>query len=229
MNTPDLYKLLSWLSPSFPVGAYTYSHGLEYAAEAGLVSNETELLGWLEVVLRHGTGRVDAMLFRAAYEAPEDELPDVIELASAMKGTRELSNESHSQGRAFLRTVESAWGCSGPGHWLAAANQTESTIPYSVAVALACRSQLISVEDSLMAYLHSFAYNVVSAAVRLIPIGQTSGQTVLAHMADVVAEVVYDVLRLPLNELVSDLGSSTPMLDWVSMQHENQHTRLFRS
>lgn len=225
MNSPDLYRLLSWISPSFPVGAYTYSHGLEYAAEAGLVSNETDLQEWLEGVLRYGTGRVDGMLFYAAYQATEEDLPDVIEFASAMRGTRELATESHSQGRAFLKTIESAWGCSLPGQWLAAADQTEATTPYAVAVALTCRSQAIPVEVGLTAYLQAFASNVVSAAVRLVPVGQTSGQTVLAHMANVVGEVVDDVLRSPL----SDIGSSTPMLDWVSIQHENQYTRLFRS
>lgn len=225
MNSSDVYRLLSWLSPSFPIGAYTYSHGLEYAVEAGLVSNETELLKWLKALLRHGTGRVDGMLFRAAYEANDADLPELIELAAAMRGTSEMSNESHSQGRAFLRTMESGWGCSLPANWLVRTNNTDYAVPYSIAVALVCRSQHIDMENTLTAYLQAFASNIVSAALRLLPIGQTSGQAILANMVAVIGEVVDEVMRSPF----SDLGSSTPMLDWVSMQHENQYTRLFRS
>ena len=221
MNNPELYRLISWLSPSFPIGAYMFSHGLEYAAEAGLVSNRTELQDWIETVLRFGTGRVDAMLIRAAYEATEEELQDIIELASAMKGTSELSKESLSQGQAFKRTVESAWHCD-----LSGIRQGESLQgPYSVSVALACKGSNIPLTDVLTAYLHAFASNLVSAAMRLIPIGQTDGQMTVASMANVVADVVDDAIRSPL----TDIGSSTSMVDWTSMQHESQHTRLFRS
>jgi urease accessory protein len=221
MNSPELYRLISWLSPSFPVGAYTFSHGLEYAADAGLVSSSTELQDWIETVLRYGTGRVDAMLIRAAYDASEEELQDIIELASAMKGTSELSKESRSQGQAFAKTVASAWHCDLSG--LIQGEGIEA--PYSVAVALACKGSNIPVASVLTAYLHAFVSNLVSAAMRLIPIGQTDGQKIIAGMADVVAEVVDDAMRSPM----TDIGSSTPMVDWASMQHESQHTRLFRS
>ena len=224
-----MYRLLSWLSPSFPVGAFSYSHGLEYAVEAGLVTNVDELEEWLEAILRYGTGRVDSMHFRAAYQATEDDLPNVIELSSAMIGTNELSKEGHSQGRAFIRTVELAWGCGLPGEWLTTADRTESSITYPVAVALTCRRQSIPIRCALTAYLQAFVSNLVSAAVRLIPIGQTGGQAVVSHMAAVVGEVVDEVLQFCTGGLAGDLGSSTPMLDWVSMQHENQYTRLFRS
>lgn len=221
MNSPELYKLISWLSPSFPVGAYTFSHGLEYAAEAGLVSSPAELQDWIEAVLRFGTGRVDAMLIRAAYEASEEELQDIIELAFAMKGTSELSKESCSQGQAFAKTVASAWLCD-----LSGLVQGESLqAPYSVSVAVACKGSNIPLTDVLTAYLHAFASNLVSAAMRLVPLGQTDGQIIVAAMANVVAEVVDDAMRSPL----TDIGSSTPMVDWTSMQHESQHTRLFRS
>ena len=209
------------MSPSFPVGAYTFSHGLEYAAEAGLVSSPAELQDWIEAVLRFGTGRVDAMLIRAAYEASEEELQDIIELAFAMKGTSELSKESCSQGQAFAKTVASAWLCD-----LSGLVQGESLqAPYSVSVAVACKGSNIPLTDVLTAYLYAFASNLVSAAMRLVPLGQTDGQIIVAAMANVVAEVVDDAMRSPL----TDIGSSTPMVDWTSMQHESQHTRLFRS
>lgn len=209
------------MSPSFPVGAYTFSHGLEYAAEAGLVSSPAELQDWIEAVLRFGTGRVDAMLIRAAYEASEEELQDIIELAFAMKGTSELSKGSCSQGQAFAKTVASAWLCD-----LSGLGQGESLqAPYSVSVAVACKGSNTPLTDVLTAYLHAFASNLVSAAMRLVPLGQTDGQIIVAAMANVVAEVVDDAMRSPL----TDIGSSTPMVDWTSMQHESQHTRLFRS
>lgn len=210
---------MSWLSPAFPVGAYSYSHGLEYAIEMGLVSDRATLEDWIAGILRHGTGRVDAMLFKAAYECAYGDLNTVAELAFAMRGTSELAQESHSQGRAFLRAVDAAWGTGLP--------ESESTtaVSYVVSVATTCKTHCIPLDMAMIAYLQAFASNLVSAGVRLIPIGQTDGQITIANLEGVISEVVEAAMQSSLD----DLGSSTPMVDWASMKHENQYTRLFRS
>ncbi len=220
MNLRQLFRLLSWLSPSFPVGSYTYSHGLEFAVEARLVHDRTTLEEWVEGILRFGTGRMDALIFSTAYGAALWRLKDLAELATALRGTREFSQESLQQGRAFATVLEASWPVSADY-----TNSMPAPLPYPMAVALACRQHEIPLPCALAAYLHAFASNLVSAGIRLIPIGHTDGQIALARMETPVDEVVTEALRTP----EEDWGVATPILDWASMQHESQHTRLFRS
>ena len=218
MDLVSLYRLMSWLSPSFPIGGYTYSHGLEYAVDAVLVHDGASLEHWVEEILRHGTGRVDAIMFAAGYRARVCELAELVQLASAMRGTSELGRESMQQGRAFVAALEKSWTAD-----LSAYATTQ--LPYSIAVAFTCRANCIPLDMGLAAYLHAYVSGIVSAGVRLIPVGQSEGQRILANLGNAVEEVVEEALHTPM----SDIGTPTPMLDWVSMQHENQHTRLFRS
>lgn len=108
-----LYRVLSWLSPSFPVGGYSYSHGIETAVELGLVTDAQNLADWIDTILRYGAGRIDAGLFRFAWEAVIDEDEEafarIAERADALMGTSELALESRNQGLAFISTVRAAW------------------------------------------------------------------------------------------------------------------------
>jgi urease accessory protein len=212
-NARDLYTLMSWLSPAFPVGSFSYSHGIEYAVSAGLVRDRQSLLDWIASVLLHGFGMVDATLFRAAYAASGERLKEVAALAAAMRGTSELARESSAQGQAFASTVRAAWSVDSP-----------DGAAYCVAVASACAGRGVPVDAALTAYLHAFASNLVSAGVRLVPLGQTDGQRVIAALQDVVMRVVEES-----SDDLSDIGSATPVVDWTSMMHETQYTRLFRS
>ncbi len=225
MRERDLYRLTSWLSPSFPVGAYAYSHGLEYAVEAGLVSDAAGLEHWLRDILLHGSCQVDAVLFRNAWQAARDRdgrrLRELEEIATAFRGTRELALESGAQGEAFLNAVKQAWITGTP------ARPAGDDVPaaYCVAVGCVCGADGIPLEPALQTYIQAFAANLVSAGVRLIPLGQSDGQRVLARLEPVVLEAA----RRSRTTALEDMGTTTPMVDWTSMKHETQHTRLFRS
>ena len=217
-----LYRLMSWLSPSYPVGAYTYSHGLEHAVEEKAVHDEESLTAWVSTVLLQGTGRIDGVLFREAWEATgTSDLPrlaEVAETGDAFQATAEFALESRSQGDAFLRATRAAWPAP-------ALDRIADGAVYPIAVAVACAAHAIPLEPALHAYFHGFSANLVSAGVRLVPLGQTAGQKSLAALAAPVSEAVAHALSSPYE----DLGSAAPLLDLASMHHETQYTRLFRS
>ena len=167
MESAALYRLMAWLSPAYPTGGFSYSHGLEYAVEAGLVSSRSELVDWVGHIVTEGAGRVDAMLFRAAYEAADDPatLDDVADLAAAFRGTAETALESSQQGAAFLATTRLAWP--DPRLDAFALRRGRDPVALPVAVALACAGR-VPLGSALLAYLEVFAANLVSAGVRLI-------------------------------------------------------------
>jgi urease accessory protein len=220
-----LLRLLTWLSPSFPVGGFSYSHGLELAVEAGLVRDRRHLADWLGTVLSHGAGRVDATLLASAWRATcADDgvaLAAATEWAAAMRGTAETALESAAQGRAFLDTVRQVW----PDPWLEKRAEMLALGGYAVAVGVAAARAGVPLEPTLVGYLHAFAANLVSAAVRLVPLGQTDGQRALAALEPVILAAAAAAIERPLAEI----GSATPMVEWASMRHETQYTRLFRS
>ena len=211
-TTTELLRLQAWLSPAFPVGAFSYSHGLEYAVEQALVTDWMTLADWLEADLKHGTGWCDAVLFALAHRDPSAELLD---LAHALPATAELALETEMQGEAFLTAAQAAWPAELP----------LQRAPYPFAVAVVCRAYDIPLDLCLPAYLHAFTANLVSAGVRLIPLGQTDGLRAVAALEPVVEKVAGAAAEATL----ADLGSAAVMLDWASANHETQYTRLFRS
>lgn len=229
MPTDALYRLMTWLSPAFPVGAFTYSHGLEWAVEEGALRDGASLRTWVEGVLRFGAGRTDADLFRevhAAVTAGDGPRFDrAAELADVLRGTEEMALESVNQGTAFLRTLGAAWPHPDLAAWRARLAALDRPPAYAVAVALACAVHAVPVRDGLTAYLHALSANLVSAAVRLVPLGQTDGQVAQAALAAVVADCAEAALARPLE----DIGGAAPRIDLCSMFHETQYTRLFRS
>lgn len=224
-----LYRLLAWLSPGYPIGAFSYSHGLETAIEAGLVTDLASLKAWLQDIIEEGAGRNDGLFLRAAYQASvhQDDaaLAETAELASAFQPSSELAFETETQGRAFLDTTAATW----PTATLERLRQVQQVrpAPLPVVIGVAAASHGVPLEATLLGYLHAFAANLASAAVRLIPLGQTDGQRAIAHLEPVVAETVAHVLAFenPLDHL----ASNTVVNDWCSMRHETQYTRLFRS
>ncbi len=225
IRSSDLYRLMSWLSPAFPVGSFAYSHGLEYAVEAEQVLDGAGLKEWIRGILVHGSCQVDAVLFRNAWHAARDgdraRLREVAEIAAASRGTRELALESGAQGEAFVSAVAKAWDAAG----LAPLTEPSCPASYCVAVGWACGAHGIPLEPALQTYIQAFAANLVSAGMRLIPLGQSDGQTVLVRLEPVVLEAAHRSLTTS----PEDMGTMTPMVDWSSMKHETQHTRLFRS
>ena len=225
---PDpLYRLLAWLSPAYPIGAFSYSHGIETAVEEGFVKDRGSLVAWLQSVLLHGTGAVDGALFAAAWRAAAAEdwpaFDLIAERAAAWRGTSETALESRQPGGSFLSITRTAW----PHAALDAAHERlagELALP--VAVALAAAAHGIALEAALKAYLHAFAANLISAAVRTVPLGQSDGQIALAALEATVQRAAEEALAVAS---LDEVGTATPLLDWCSIRHETQYTRLFRS
>lgn len=223
-----LYQLLAWNSPAYPTGAFSYSHGLEWAVEEGTVTNVGQLTDFVEAVLRRGGGWVDAIFFVHAWRAArlsDSVLDEVAELAAAFRGTAETALESHQQGAAFLQITRQAWPS--PVLERFAQRQVEARRPvaHCVVVGVTCAVHDIALQPSLGAYLQALAASLVSAGVRLIPLGQTHGQLVIAGLLTVIA----DVARRALETDLDDLGTAAPGLERCSALHETQYTRLFRS
>jgi urease accessory protein len=223
-----LTRLLAWLSPSFPVGAFSYSHGLEWAIEDGTVTTAADLEAWLGDVLRCGAGRNDAILFVHAYRAAATRdaamLRGVAELGAAFQPSKERRLETCAQGAAFLAAVNASW----PNPRLSALTEVlkpEPAVPYPVAVAIAAAAHDVPLQPALVACLNAFAANIVSAGVRAIPIGQTDGQRIVAALSTLIEEIAASSLHASLD----DLGGAAFRADIASMKHETQYTRLFRS
>jgi urease accessory protein len=211
-----LLNLLAWLSPAFPTGAFAYSHGLEWAVEAGDIKDGDSLLHWLTDVLAHGSGRSDTILLRHAHRAAADPvaLREIVALATACAPARERRDEALNQGRAFQLAV---------APWTTIALPDDA--PYSVAVGAAAGERGIPEDDTAVAYLQAFATNLISAAVRLVPLGQTAGLHVLAALEPVILATADETKRATLD----DVGGCAFRSDLAAMRHEIQYTRLFRS
>jgi urease accessory protein len=287
VDARKLMRLQSWLSPAFPIGAYSYSHGLERAVETEVVRDRATLVDWLDADLRHGSGRSDGIFLAESWRAVAAPRPDgvgenhapaglgmqlgprpiapatipraaapnasggfaprdpaaaregtaaiisaderhilaIAGLAAAMRSTSELALESGQQGIAFLGAVRKAWphpALERIAGELRAAGITP-VLPVSAGIASAVHG--IALEMALPLYLHAGVANLINAAVRLIPLGQSDGQSALAAMEAAVAETAEQALAAG----ISDIGSAAFMIDIASMQHETQYTRLFRS
>lgn len=225
---PDpLYRLLAWLSPAYPIGAFSYSHGVETAVEEGFVKDRASLVAWLETVLTGGTGCVDGALFAAAWRAAEAKdwaaFDAIAERAAAWRGTSEMALESRQQGGSFLSITRNAWK---HPELDATHERLKGEIALPVAVALAAAVHGIALEAALGGYLHAFTANLISAAVRTVPLGQSDGQLALAALEPAVRRTV--LAALAVTDL-DEVGTATPLLDWCSLRHETQYTRLFRS
>jgi urease accessory protein len=219
---------MTWMSPAFPVGAFAYSHGLEAAVEAGDLADAESAHDWIGYLVEHGSGCNDALFLAAAYRAagagagaePGTPLAELAELAAATAPSAERSLETLAQGTAFVRICRDAWGADHPA--LAALS---GDVAYPVAVGAIAAVHGVPLAATLEAYLHGFAANLVSAAVRLIPLGQTDGQRILARLAPAVARLAAWAETATLD----DLGGSAVRADMASMRHETMYSRLFRS
>jgi urease accessory protein len=226
LTTAALYRLMAWMSPAYPIGAFSYSAGLEWAVEVGDIADAKTLREWLAVMIGEGAGFADAVLFSHAHDAiaanDDAALRSVAELAAALVSSRERLLETTAQGRAFVDTTQAAW----PTPALARLEAVWSgPIALPVAAGAACAGHGIARETAVRAFLQALTANWISAGVRLIPLGQTDGQRVLAALEDAVAATAARALTTPLDEL----GTCAFRADVAGMKHETQYTRLFRS
>lgn len=210
-----LLRLLTWFSPAFPVGAFGFSHGLETAIREGAVTDAERLSAWISGLIEHGGGWSDAVLFKAAWAAADPPaLADLVELSQAMAPSLERRRETLGQGEAFLIAAR-AWGHA----------PLKGAVAFPVAAGAVCGVAGIPVETALVAWLHGFAANLVSVAVRAIPIGQTDGVATIAELEPVILATAERAARSTLD----DLGQSAILSDIAAMRHETLGVRLFIS
>jgi len=225
-NSRALYRLMAWLSPAFPIGAFSYSGGLEWAVEAGDVADARTLQGWLTVVATEGGGFCDAVIFTHAHRAvatgADVLLRETAELAAALSPSKERHLETTSQGRAFVEAARAGWPCAALDRLAAV---WDGPVAYPVAVAVTAAGHDVALGPALHAFLHAATANLISAGVRLIPLGQTDGQRVLAALEPAIDATAARAMATPLDQI----GSASFRADIASMRHETQYTRLFRS
>ena len=230
MSDSALYRLMSWLSPTFPVGAYTHSSGLEWATAEGLVTRLAELVGWIDDVLAIGSGRSDAVFFvhayRASVEGNQARLLEIAELAAALHPSCERRYETIAQGAAFRRIALATAPCAALNM---VAEIPDDGLCYPIAVALLAQGHGVGLSPALTAYLHALVSNLVSAAQRLIPLGQTDGQKAIAALEPMVNRLVDSAIARSDDDPFEALGTATLMVDFASLAHETQYTRLFRT
>lgn len=222
----EALRLMAWLSPGYPVGAYAYSHGLEWAVEAGDVRDEASLTAWLRDVCERGALRNDLILaahaYAAALSADGAALVAVNDLALALAPSRELHLETSQQGRSFLDATRGAWPCDALD---ALAEHLPGPVAYPVAVGLAAGAHGMKPGPVLAAYGLAFLQNLVSAALRAAPVGQAAGTRVVAALAPRLAGLAEAAAAADLDAL----GAATFRLDLGSFRHETQYSRIFRS
>jgi urease accessory protein len=212
IEAPQLLLLLTWMSPAFPTGAFAYSHGLEWAIDAGVVRDGDGLTRWISDLLSRGSGWNDAVLFSRCWE---DDHASLNTLALALATSRERHLETTQLGRAF-RIAAGVF---------AAPVLADEEIAYPVAAGSACAAMGIDKRHALLAYLQGFAATMTSVAVRLVPIGQTAGLEVLRDLGPVIAGTATRAATASLDAL----GAITLLADIAAMHHETQRSRVFRT
>jgi urease accessory protein len=221
-----LYRLMMWLSPAYPVGAFSYSSGIEWAVEAGDIKDAETLRRWLEAMLTEGMGSSDGIFFchthRAVSCGDDAALVEIAELAAAFVPTRERYQETTTLGRAFIEITRAAWPCP---ELTRLQELWPGPLAYPVAVGAACAGHDVPLAPALQAFLTAVVSNWISAGIRLIPLGHTDGQRLLGALEPAVAATARCALAAPLD----DVSSATFRADIASARHEAQYTRLFRS
>jgi urease accessory protein len=229
LGTAALYRMFAWLSPSFPIGAFSYSHGLEAAVQSGGVRDRVTLQGWVGAVLAHGVGRMDADTFRDAHRAASARNLEALTAANrrglAFRATSEMALETTAQGEAFLSACCAAWPEPFLDGWAEVLREDDEVASLPAAVGAAAARAAASLEIALTGYLLAMGANLVSAGLRLGIVGQTDGQRIIAALEPVIGKAV----ACGMTRDLACFGAATIAVDLASMAHETQYSRLFRS
>lgn len=214
-DTPDvILTLAQWFSPAFPIGAFSFSHGLESLVETGEIRSAEDVESWLNSVLSYGAGRNDVILMAASFRASsQDEIKEIDALARALSPSKERLLETEVQGEAFIRTINEVWGSDLPA------------LCYPVAIGASARTCGMPLRETACMYLHALTSSLVSAAIRVVPLGQTEGQSIVRRLALLCDELGTGYI----DESLEAIGSSSFIGDIASMTHEDQYSRMFRS
>lgn len=219
LQTTGLIRLMTWMSPAFPVGAFAFSGGLERAIHDGLVKDRLSLSGWISSLLAHGAIWNDAVFLAQAYRCHDDpaRLAEISALAEALAGSAERHAETMGLGEAFVAAA-SAW----PHPVL---DHLGPLAPYPVAIGAVAASQQVPIEPTLAAFLNAVVSQLVSVAIRCGIIGQKHGVGIIAELEPLVVRIA----STAASSLIDDLGSATIVAEISSLKHETQYSRLFRS
>ncbi|MDH1702086.1 urease accessory protein UreF [Comamonas terrigena] len=226
---PSSFLQLMWLaSPALPIGGFSYSEGLESAIQAGLVTNESEAAHWLVQQLHLTQSRGDmAVIAQAAAAWHSDDRERIAALNQWVRTTRETSElrlQTEQMGRSlvdWLRNRHAGDAALQPAiAWLGTQDAS-----YPIAFSFAAHCTGATGRDALLAYAFGWAENMVQAAIKAVPLGQSAGQRILAQLTQDIPPAVDHALALP------DHGRQafSPMLAILSAQHEHLYSRLFRS
>ncbi|MEQ9693085.1 urease accessory protein UreF [Shimia sp. SDUM112013] len=207
----EILTLTQWFSPAYPVGAFAYSHGLEWAVESDQVTDAASCKAWVTDVLRDGAARNDVILMAEAYRADNPQAVDAI--VRALASSKERLMETRLQGEAFCAATSAIWA------------RDLSGLTYPVAMGHAARLENLSLELTAQMYLQAFMSNLIAAAMRLVPLGQTEGQQVIRDLTPLCAEIASKAI----GQRLDDLGSAAFLADIAAMKHETQYSRIFRT
>ena len=212
-NTKDLKESLqilqTWFSPLFPVGSFSYSHGLEAMIDDNLIKSKEDILEYLKCILKYGSGKNDIILIKYAYQGEE-----INDLALSLCPTKERKIESIEMGNAFRKVLEDSWNY-----------KIQENTAYPVSVGKAAKYFKIPLNLTIISYLQSFAFNLINVCIKHIPIGQKVGQDCIIQTYDLIRELEKDSENLNLE----DLGGICFNSDIYSIKHENLKTRVYKT
>lgn len=221
LGGPAFLRLLSWVSPAFPTGSYAYSHGLEWAVEQGHIHNVSTLVAWVRALLRHGSLNNDLIILCAAWRTGADtlQLAEIAQFACACASSRERYEETVYQGEAFLKAA---------AVWPVVPDKKELGLtrwPLPVVQGMVFYRGGVGCQQALLAGGYAAIAALVSAAVRLVPLGQTDGLRALESLEPALLEAI----KIAQTQTLDDVGSACFAADLAAMHHETQETRLFRT
>ena len=210
---PKTHKVMAWLSPSFPLGAFAYSHGLEFEISEGNVSTSEELYEWLKDILRFGSVWNDLVLFCNSYKTDVNSLNELSDIAKAFAQSKERYYETIEMGNAFSKIISSIEGVYLKG------------MPLPIIMGYIAKIENVSLSYILPLYAHSFISNLISVSIRLLPLGQTDAQKLLFSLFP----IIDDVSKEALKSNIGDMRNKCVLADLASMKHETLKVRLFKS
>ena len=210
---PKTHKVMAWLSPSFPLGAFAYSHGLEFEISEGNVSTSEELYEWLKDILRFGSVWNDLVLFCNSYKTDVNSLNELSDIAKAFAQSKERYYETIEMGNAFSKIISSIEGVYLKG------------MPLPIIMGYIAKIENVSLSYILPLYAHSFISNLVSVSIRLLPLGQTDAQKLLFSLFPIIDDVAKEALK----SNIGDMRNKCMLADLASMKHETLKVRLFKS
>ncbi len=210
--TEDFLTLTQWMSPSYPIGAFAYSHGLETAIDTGAVTDADDLANWVRDVLEFGGGKSDATFVAASYRRPNATI-EIDQMCRAFAASAERQKETDLQGAAFCDITQAVW------------DVEMSNLTYPVAVGKAAAVRKLPIDAVLAAYLHAFVANLVSVGMRLIPLGQKEGHKLIKTLHP----LCIDVATNASEGTIETLTSASFLTDIASMKHETQYSRIYRT